>query len=226
MLRDHRLKSGLTQQALADRVGVDRAYVAMLETGRRRNPSRETLTAIVKALGLSGSESQELFAALGYPASSEPPKQISTSPVVGALSDLLRLPPNSPSAMEKMRDLYKRLSAVLSEQGATQEQKKETRWLQLVTQGYMYSPPEGRRDKPGRTSKERGPHLPRSQKDELRMGDRLRSLLEIFVDGRIHISLRAALAEDLLEFARWRIEKNTGSGAPVQTASSRKKKFQ
>jgi transcriptional regulator with XRE-family HTH domain len=220
LLRDHRLKSGLSQEGLAERIGVNRAYIAMLETGRRRNPSRQKLAAIMNALGLSDSESQQIAAALGDRMAPNPPSVVPSSPVLAALADLLALPANSPLVREKIGELYKRLSAVLSERGATPQQKKETRWLQLVTKGYMYTAPEGRQaggQKAGAKQKRR---LSRSQEDEFRMGDRLRSLLEIFVDGRIHISKRAALAEDLLKYARWQVVEQA---EPSRTQSRRRR---
>ncbi|MGF6313428.1 transcriptional regulator with XRE-family HTH domain [Bradyrhizobium sp. i1.8.4] len=47
-----RIAAGLTQAALADRMGVDRAYVSGLELGQR-NPTVVTLWHITKALGVS-----------------------------------------------------------------------------------------------------------------------------------------------------------------------------
>jgi transcriptional regulator with XRE-family HTH domain len=47
-----RLAAGLTQAALAERMGVDRAYVSGLELGQR-NPTILTLWHITKALGVT-----------------------------------------------------------------------------------------------------------------------------------------------------------------------------
>jgi transcriptional regulator with XRE-family HTH domain len=46
-----RIAAGLTQAALAERMGVDRAYVSGLELGQR-NPTVVTLWHITKALGV------------------------------------------------------------------------------------------------------------------------------------------------------------------------------
>ena len=46
-----RTAAGLTQAALAERMGVDRAYVSGLEQGER-NPTVLTLWHIAKALGV------------------------------------------------------------------------------------------------------------------------------------------------------------------------------
>lgn len=50
VLKRLREKKGLTMQQLADRAGVTDAYIAMLETGKRKNPSLATLRRIAKAL--------------------------------------------------------------------------------------------------------------------------------------------------------------------------------
>jgi transcriptional regulator with XRE-family HTH domain len=52
VLKDFRERRGLSQQALAERVGVSDAYIAMLETGTRRNPSLPLLQRLAKALGV------------------------------------------------------------------------------------------------------------------------------------------------------------------------------
>ena len=46
-----RVEAGLSQSALAERMGVDRAYVSGLELGRR-NPTIVTLWHIAEALGV------------------------------------------------------------------------------------------------------------------------------------------------------------------------------
>ena len=46
-----RIAAGLTQAALAERMGVDRAYVSGLELGQR-NPTIVTLWHITQALGI------------------------------------------------------------------------------------------------------------------------------------------------------------------------------
>jgi transcriptional regulator with XRE-family HTH domain len=53
LLRRLREAQGLTQRALAKRAKVTGAYIAMLETGAKRNPSLATLRALAKALGVS-----------------------------------------------------------------------------------------------------------------------------------------------------------------------------
>jgi transcriptional regulator with XRE-family HTH domain len=50
-VRRLRIAAGLSQAELAERMGVDRAYVSGLELGRR-NPTIVTLWHIAKALGV------------------------------------------------------------------------------------------------------------------------------------------------------------------------------
>lgn len=50
IIREARLKAGLTQTELADRLGRDRAQVARWETGAQE-PSFENLRAVVEACG-------------------------------------------------------------------------------------------------------------------------------------------------------------------------------
>jgi predicted ATPase/DNA-binding XRE family transcriptional regulator len=56
LLRRHRLATGLTQEALAERAGLSRRGISDLERGARTHPYRETLKLLVAALGLSDGE--------------------------------------------------------------------------------------------------------------------------------------------------------------------------
>jgi transcriptional regulator with XRE-family HTH domain len=51
-VRRTRSAAGLSQEALADRAGLDRAYVSGLERGHR-NPTLETLQRLAAALGVN-----------------------------------------------------------------------------------------------------------------------------------------------------------------------------
>jgi transcriptional regulator with XRE-family HTH domain len=50
LLRLARIKAGLTQQALADRAGIDQQVVSAYETGRRE-PTLPTLMRLIEAAG-------------------------------------------------------------------------------------------------------------------------------------------------------------------------------
>lgn len=52
-LRALREAAGLTIQQLAERAGISRQAVQHIETGKRTNPSIETMRSICKALGAS-----------------------------------------------------------------------------------------------------------------------------------------------------------------------------
>ena len=53
MIREERKKAKITQQELANNVGVTPAYISMLEKGVRHNPSLDLLQKIAKVLGTS-----------------------------------------------------------------------------------------------------------------------------------------------------------------------------
>ena len=47
-----RVQHGLSQQALADKAGLSRIYIAKLEAGERISPSLPALERIARALGV------------------------------------------------------------------------------------------------------------------------------------------------------------------------------
>ena len=49
-LKIFRIKKGLKQQELADRVGISRYYLANLETGKANNPSNDLMIKLSRAL--------------------------------------------------------------------------------------------------------------------------------------------------------------------------------
>jgi transcriptional regulator with XRE-family HTH domain len=55
-LREHRKKQGLSQEELADLVGLDRTYISLLETGKRDNPTLDTLADLAQVLQISASD--------------------------------------------------------------------------------------------------------------------------------------------------------------------------
>ncbi len=50
MLKRIREEKGLTQVELAQKSGVTREYITMIETGARKNPTVDTLKRLAKAL--------------------------------------------------------------------------------------------------------------------------------------------------------------------------------
>jgi len=51
-VRASRGRRGLTQAAVARKIGVSEAYVSMIESGAQREPSLVTLQKLGKALGM------------------------------------------------------------------------------------------------------------------------------------------------------------------------------
>jgi len=201
LLRNHRLSQGLTQKALAEKVGVTRCYIALLEQGARQNPSREHLSQIANALNLSAEKRQQFFLSLQGGGTTAISKARATSPLLEKLSDFLELPPHSPLGPQKLSEAFERLEAIVSEKGFSKGEKKTAKLQSLLTMGYMYTPARNRQ-----ADVARKPKISRSKRDEIRMSNRFRSLLEIFVDGRIPISKRVSLAEELLSLAKWRCQ--------------------
>jgi DNA-binding SARP family transcriptional activator/tetratricopeptide (TPR) repeat protein len=60
LLRRHRETGGLTQRELAEVSGVSLAAVQDIEQGRSRRPRRESVAALIDALGLTGPEADRL----------------------------------------------------------------------------------------------------------------------------------------------------------------------
>lgn len=52
ILSDIRKEKGLSQETLAEKAGLDRTYISMLERGKRQ-PTLETLFKLSEALGIS-----------------------------------------------------------------------------------------------------------------------------------------------------------------------------
>jgi transcriptional regulator with XRE-family HTH domain len=59
LLHRYRHRSGLTQEALAERAGLSRAAVSLLERGNIRAPQRATVDMLSAALALAPEEAAE-----------------------------------------------------------------------------------------------------------------------------------------------------------------------
>jgi transcriptional regulator with XRE-family HTH domain len=64
LLRHHRLAAGLSQEQLAERAGLSVHALSALEGGKRQTPYRHTVTALVRALGLTSAEAAALEVAV------------------------------------------------------------------------------------------------------------------------------------------------------------------
>ncbi len=88
LLRQHRLRAGLTQEALAERAGLSARGVQDLERGMRQAPRAETVRMLAEALGLDGEPRGALMAA------AHPELAISPSHIVSPLRTApLPIPP-------------------------------------------------------------------------------------------------------------------------------------
>jgi len=56
VIKTLRQEKGLSQKALAEQVGVTDAYITMLESGKRKNPSLDILKKLAKALDVPVTE--------------------------------------------------------------------------------------------------------------------------------------------------------------------------
>ena len=65
LLRVHRERSRLSQNALARAVGVDPAHINRLENGKQFRPGRDVTLAIAEATGLGADETDRLLYAAG-----------------------------------------------------------------------------------------------------------------------------------------------------------------
>lgn len=72
LLRQHRLTSGLSQEALAERSGLSVDAIRAFERGRRKTPRPETLNLLMTALDLSQTERSSLVIAIETPTPSTP----------------------------------------------------------------------------------------------------------------------------------------------------------
>ena len=53
MIRELRMKQGLSQNALAKRAGIRQGVLSYIESGKTKHPRIDTLSAIAAALGVS-----------------------------------------------------------------------------------------------------------------------------------------------------------------------------
>lgn len=66
MLREFRNRSGLTQQALAERANIDTSYISRVEKGERKVTSRTVALQLADILQLSAEETDLWLISAGY----------------------------------------------------------------------------------------------------------------------------------------------------------------
>jgi transcriptional regulator with XRE-family HTH domain len=195
-IRHHRLKAGLTQVELARKAEAADSYVTLLETGRRRNPGRKLVEDFADALALTGTERAEFFAAAHYttqPVLRDLPK--TAHPLVEAVQQLLSLPPESAQLSTTIRRVVGELLGAAVTRRAGSGDRRLLRAAALTGMGYFHRTP-------GMSGhKSSGRELTANQ---ARLGARLSELLDILADGRVPITKRLGLADELVSLARWK----------------------
>lgn len=95
LLREHRRRNGLSQQALAEVAGLSVDAIAALERGRRRAPRAFTVRVLAEALALDAAQSAALHDAASGSAPGPPPEvpflRVPVGPLVGRADDLAAL---------------------------------------------------------------------------------------------------------------------------------------
>lgn len=66
LLREFRIRAGLSQRALAKKAGVNTSYVSRLESGDRKVASRDIMILLSRILELSHRETDLWFITAGY----------------------------------------------------------------------------------------------------------------------------------------------------------------
>src|SRR3989344_7445279 len=66
MLGQLRQKAGVSQKRLANILKWDQSYLSKIESGKRKNPSRNTILSIARILNLSEDETDELLFSAQY----------------------------------------------------------------------------------------------------------------------------------------------------------------
>ena len=56
VIKEQRQRANLTQEELAKRAKVARSYVALIESGRKKNPSLDIIKKLARALGVPVTE--------------------------------------------------------------------------------------------------------------------------------------------------------------------------
>lgn len=103
-LKRVREAAGLSQNALAKKVGLNASYINRLESGEREPPRPETVTALAEGLGLDGQETDMLLVAAGHlPAAMA--KLGPGDPTLGLVADILADDSLAPRDRQEFREV-------------------------------------------------------------------------------------------------------------------------
>jgi non-specific serine/threonine protein kinase len=109
LLKYHRLACGLSQEELAERAGLSREAISLLERGGRRAPHRDTLALLARTLKLAGEERARFLAAA--PRQREPSSTSASAPPTPPRS----LPPRLTSFIGREREIAEVRTLVLAQ---------------------------------------------------------------------------------------------------------------
>jgi transcriptional regulator with XRE-family HTH domain len=118
VLRETRLRLGLSQGAVAKRAGMTAAQLSHIEMGRSASPEFITITRIAAALQLSLDNLAALSGIAGYTKQAAQPASADTR-ITEALSELGRIERASRQAADTAAALSKRLGNTLPKLGRT-----------------------------------------------------------------------------------------------------------
>lgn len=111
LLRQHRNHRGLSQTRLAENAGCEHSYLSRLETGGRQ-PSRDTLEGIIRALDLDHEQADELRLAYGFRAASDL-AVLAGEPELVRLALALRSSRLEPERADRLRAAIDNLAALV-----------------------------------------------------------------------------------------------------------------
>ena len=201
LVRHYRLKSGLTQKQTADKANISASYMTLFETGRRKKPGWRTVADLAKTFRLKGNERRAFIRSAGYSEDIIGKTTVDLSPpLLKALSRFLSLPAGSPAGMIALQESLKRVEAIVGEKGLSRRHKKAVKLAQMITSGFFSTALDNTSDK--MRQKKGG-----TKELEIVLANRLREILEIFVEGSIPIGKRIVLADELISYLQWKISK-------------------
>jgi len=199
LVRYYRQERGITQQQIAQQAGLSASYMTLLETGRRKNPSWRTVLKLAEAFGLNARERRALIRSAGYSEDTVRKTSVDLSPpVMSKLSHFLSLPAGSPKGSKVLRESLDLLESLVAEKSLSRDHRKAVKAARLITGAFFSSPEDIEVDDDGH---------PKNGKEssEIALADRLRELINVFVDGSIPIKKRISLADELISFVRWKM---------------------
>jgi transcriptional regulator with XRE-family HTH domain len=193
------MRNELTQEETGVKAGISISYITLLETGRRKKPGWKTVASLAKVFGLKGSERRAFIRSAGYSEDIIGQTTVDLSPpVLKKLSRFLTLPAGSPEGPAMLRESLSSLEAIAAEKGLPYRHRKAIKFARMITTGYFSS---GKDIYPLKHQGKGG-----TKEREIQLADRVREVIEIFVDGSIPIDKRIALAEELISYLKWKIE--------------------